>query len=180
MANVGCRLTKDMHAASRRIRTSRSSNCSRTSSHKDFPADKANGEKRFITEPYQEQPISDMCDYLPLLVTLWADMSTLLVMTNLLLWKWWETLEVSTDDVSQIPCPEPRVTDDVDDFYPLFRTLSARRSRYSNMYTTCLIHSSTSLSGRRGTKTVVPFRPHFSFCRFTSSRESPVLSLTQK
>lgn len=27
---------------------------------------------------------------------------------------------------------------------------------------------------------VIPFRPHFSRCRFTSSRESPVLSLTLK
>lgn len=31
-----------------------------------------------------------------------------------------------------------------------------------------------------GKNTIVPFRPHFSFCRFTSSSESPVLSLTQK
>lgn len=32
-----CFLTKEMHAASSKIRTSRSSNCSRTSSHSDFP-----------------------------------------------------------------------------------------------------------------------------------------------
>ena len=39
-------LTKDMQAASRRILTSKSSNCSTTSSHRDFPARRESGGQR--------------------------------------------------------------------------------------------------------------------------------------
>lgn len=38
-----CFLTKEMHAANSKIRTKRSSNCSRTSSHSDFPASRHQG-----------------------------------------------------------------------------------------------------------------------------------------
>lgn len=53
------RLTKDMHAARSRIRTSKSSNCSRTSSHNDFPADRAYVDKWSITESHQWQWYQD-------------------------------------------------------------------------------------------------------------------------
>lgn len=43
-------LTKDIHAARRRILTSKSSNCSRTSSHKDFPANSNGGQKQYFTK----------------------------------------------------------------------------------------------------------------------------------
>lgn len=54
--------------------------------------------------------------------------NVLYVMIHLLLGKRWETLEVTSDDVSQTASwsrVTPARADDVDDFYPICRTLRA-------------------------------------------------------